>query len=200
MLRSVYMCRDSIRTLKKCCIFNECFQIVKRELRLKSILGKQASDERLYLNRENERGGLKSMKDVCKETRLRVACYMLKSENRWIQAAWRRETLKLENVVVNKGLITMEEVGARLKLEDNAVQLDADRMEQVWKLTWKRVKTVRQKSTKQMKTKTYQSKEQKSKFFREQEKGCHLWLTENLHPWKTSSIMSMLEQMVEMRP
>ena len=34
---------------------------------------------------------------------------------------------------------------------------------------------------------------------REQEEECHLWLTENLQPRKTSSIMSMLEQMVEMR-
>ena len=124
---------------------------------------------------------------------------MLKSENRWIQAAWRRETLKVENVVVNKGLITMEEVGARLKFEDNAVQLDAEQMEQVWKPTWKRVKTVLQKSTKQMRIKTYQSKDKQSRFFREQEEECHLWLTQNLYPWETSSIMSMLEQIVEMR-
>ena len=42
------------------------------------------------------------MRDVYKETRLRVACYMSKSENRWIQAAWRRETLKEENAVVTE--------------------------------------------------------------------------------------------------
>ena len=55
-------------------------QVIKKELRAKNVLGWQASDERLYLKRAGGRG-LKSMKDVYKETRLRVACYMLKSPN-----------------------------------------------------------------------------------------------------------------------
>ena len=66
-----------------------------------------------------------------------------------------------------------------------------------WKPTWKRVKTALQKGTKQMRIKTYQSKDQQTGFFREQEEERHLWLTQNLDPWKTSSIMSMMEQMVE---
>ena len=45
-----------------------------------------------------------------------------------------------------------------------------------------------------MRIETYQSKDQQSRFFRE-----HLWLSQNLQPRKTSSIMSMLEQMVETR-
>ena len=60
---------------------NEFEQIVKRELRSNQMLEHQANDERLYLKRED--GGrefnLKSMRDVHKETRLRVACYMTKS-------------------------------------------------------------------------------------------------------------------------
>lgn len=48
-----------------------------------------------------------------------------------------------------------------------------------------------QKGTKQMRVKTHQSKEQQSRFFREQEEECCLWLTQNLHQRK------MLEQMVE---
>ena len=40
------------------------------------------------------------MGDIYKKTRLRVACYMSKSENRWFQATWRRELLKAENAVV----------------------------------------------------------------------------------------------------
>ena len=42
------------------------------------------------------------MQDVYKETRLRVACYMSKSENKWIQAVWGRETLKVENAIVTE--------------------------------------------------------------------------------------------------
>ena len=126
-------------------------KIVKKELRSKQMLGKQASDERLYLKRENGRRGLKSMRDVYKETRLQVACYMSKSENRWNQAVWKRKTWKVENT-----------------------------------RTWKRVKTAHQQGTKQMRSETYQSKDQQSRFLREQEEECHLWLTQNLHLRKTS--------------
>ena len=67
------------------------------------------------------------------------------------------------------------------------------------KPTWKRVKTALQKRAKQMRIETYPSKDQQSRFFREQEEEWHLCLTQKLHPRKTSSIMSMLEQMVETR-
>ena len=67
---SINVCKFSKREL------NELDQIVKRELRSKQKLGKQASDERLYLKREDGRRGLKSMRDVYKETRTRMACYM----------------------------------------------------------------------------------------------------------------------------
>ena len=106
----------------------ELDQIVKKELRSKQMLGKQASNEIIYLKREDRERGLKSIRDVHEETRLRVACYMSKSENRWIQAAWSRETLKVENAVVTEARTTMEEVGMRLKFEDNAMQLNGEQI------------------------------------------------------------------------
>ena len=81
------------------CKFNggelkELEQLIKRELRLKNMLGKQSSDERLYLRlylrREDGGRGIKLLKDIYKETRPRVACYMACSENKWISASWRR--------------------------------------------------------------------------------------------------------------
>ena len=45
------------------------------------MLEEQASDERLYLKREEGGRGLKSLKDTYKETRLRVTCYIAKSTN-----------------------------------------------------------------------------------------------------------------------
>ena len=57
---------------------------------------------------------------------------------------------------------TMEEVGPRLKFEDNAIQLDVDWIEQDWIPTWKRVKTTFQKGIKQMTIETYQSKDESS--------------------------------------
>ena len=35
-----------------------------------------------------------------KETRLCAACYMAKSTRGWIEAAWRRDTIKEENTIV----------------------------------------------------------------------------------------------------
>ena len=106
----------------------ELDQIVKKELRSKQMLGKHASKEIIHLKREDRGRGLKSMRDVHEETKLRVACYMSKSENRWIQAAWSRETLKVENAVVTEARTTMEEVGMRLKFEDNAMQLNGEQI------------------------------------------------------------------------
>ena len=106
----------------------ELDQIVKKELRSKQMLGKQASNEIIYLKREDRERGLKSIRDVHEETRLRVACYMSKSENRWIQAAWSRDTLQVENAVVTEARTTMEEVVMRLKFEDNAMQLNGEQI------------------------------------------------------------------------
>ena len=101
------------------------------------MLGKQAGDERLYLKREDKESALKSMQNVYKETRLQVAYYISQQENRQLQAAWRRETLKVENAVVTVAQTTMEEVGMRLKFNVNTIQLDGEQIKQEWKLTWK---------------------------------------------------------------
>ena len=58
------------------------------------MFGRQSSDERLYLKRENDVRGLKSMKEVYRERKLRIACCMEKSESLWIQVAWDREREK----------------------------------------------------------------------------------------------------------
>ena len=73
---------------------SELDQMIKRELRDKSMLGRQSSDKRLYLKQENGGRGIKSMRDVYRETKLRIACYMEKSESPWIQVALDREKEK----------------------------------------------------------------------------------------------------------
>ena len=84
------ICRFTVAELKA------LDQIIKRELRGKGMLGRQASDEQLYLKRAKGGRGLKSLRDAYMETRLRAACYMAKSSNRWIRAAWEREQNKEE--------------------------------------------------------------------------------------------------------
>ena len=113
-------------------------QRIKRELQEKNMLGKQASDERLYLKREKGRRGLKSLRDTYKETRLHVACYMAKSTNRWIEAAWRRETIKGENTVVAESVKMMEEVRVGLRFDGKLIRLGDEVIggEREWKPTW----------------------------------------------------------------
>ena len=77
----------------------ELDQVIKRELRKTNMLGRQASDERLYMKRSAGGRGLKSLRDVSEESRLRVPCYMSMSENRWIKAA--RETRNNEREQLN---------------------------------------------------------------------------------------------------
>ena len=55
--------------------------MIKREFQGKNMLGKQANNGRLYLKREKDGRGLKSLKDTYKETRLPVACYMANSNS-----------------------------------------------------------------------------------------------------------------------
>ena len=45
----------------------------------------------------------------------------------------------------------------------------------------------------------YENKEQQSKLFAEQEQECNFWLSQNLDPRKTASILTIIEQMVETR-
>ena len=104
------------------CKFNggelkELDQVIKRELRWRYMLGKQSSNERFYLRREDGGREIKSLKDIYKETRLRVACYMACSENKWISAAWRRENTKEEDFIVEEAMKTVEDVGVEIQFE-----------------------------------------------------------------------------------
>ena len=73
---------------------NELDMIVKRALRGKNMHGRQSSDEGLYLTRNLGGRGLKCLRDMCMETKIRISCYMAKSESRWMGVAWQRDKLK----------------------------------------------------------------------------------------------------------
>ena len=107
------------------------------------MLGKLASDERLYLIREKGGRGLKSLRDTYKETRLRVACSMAKSTSRWVEAALRRDAIKEENTILVESVKMMEKVGVRLRFEGKSIRLDDEMIdeEREWKPTWLKVKT-----------------------------------------------------------
>ena len=161
------------------------------------MLGKQSSDERLYHRREDGGRGIKPLKDIYKETRLSVACYIACSENKWISAAWRRENTKEENSRVKEAMKTMDNVGVEIQFEDSNIRIDGELIDGGWKPACKRLKEKLKKGVKNQRIGEYETKEQQSKLYREQEQECHVWLSQDLNPGKTVAIMTMLEQMVE---
>ena len=70
----------------------ELDQIIKRQLRRNNMLGRQSSDKRLYLKREEGGRGLKSLRDVYKETKLRVACHKVNGSKQHGEEKQKRNT------------------------------------------------------------------------------------------------------------
>ena len=93
----------------------------------------------------------------------------------------------------------VEDVGVRIQFEVGSILIDGEVIKGGWKPAWRSLKEKRKKGVKARRVESYQAKEQQSKVCSEQEKECHLWLTQNLSPRKTAAIMTMLEQMVETR-
>ena len=88
---------------------------MKKEMRAHNILGKQASDERLYLKRE----------DVGRE---------IKSD---VEAAWTREPRKKENAILSEGMKRMEDIGIAVLFQEGCILIEDEIVEGGWKLAWK---------------------------------------------------------------
>ena len=124
-------------------------------MRSSNILRKQGSDERLYMKREEGGRGIKSMRDVYQETRLRVACYVACLTNSWIRAASRREMMKEENAIVTEAVKIMEDVGVRIQFEEGSISIDGEVIEEDWKPAWRRLKEKRKNGVKARRTESY---------------------------------------------
>ena len=179
----------------------ELDQIIKRELRKNNMLGRQSSDERLYMKRRAGGRGLKSLREVYEETRLRVAYYMVTFENIWINAAWssRSETMKESNSIKDEAIGTIKAVGKTLDFEEESVILEGEKINGDWKQIWTKVKRCLKKGVEERRREVYYQKEMQSAVYKKQDQQCNLWLKQNITPPKTASIMSVLEQMVETR-
>ena len=116
---------------------NEVDLVVKRELRKCNILGRQSSYERCYLKGEAGGRGVKALRDLFVETRLLVACYMVKSSNKWIKATSKRELLKKINSIKSEAITSMHAVGAVIDFKEDCNLLDGERIEKNCKPTWR---------------------------------------------------------------
>ena len=72
----------------------ELDKMVKDIMQERKFHRRQASNERLYMRQEEGGRGLMSFKHVYAWTKVRVACYMAVSTDKWIKAAWANECSK----------------------------------------------------------------------------------------------------------
>ena len=93
----------------------------------------------------------------------------------------------------------MENIGIGIQFEEGSIRIDGVQIDGGWKPAWRRMKEKLKGGRKKKWIEEYSINEQQSRLYTEQEKECHIWLAQNLNPGKTTSIMTMMEQMVETR-
>ena len=145
---------------------NELDMIVKRELRSCNMLGRQSSDERLYLSRNIGGRGLILLRDVYGETKVRVACYMAKSTSKWIRTAWERECASQYCSIRRDAEVVLREIGCVLEFRGNEIVCDGECLAADWKKCWKRLKQLLKKKTVTKRVSEYKLKEMQSEIFK----------------------------------
>ena len=91
-------------------------------------------------------------------------CYMCKSNNKWIQAAWQRENMR-ENDTIVGAVKAMMEIDKILEFVENNVSLEGEVVELEWKPTWKKVKAELKKGVEKNRKETYEQKELQSDIY-----------------------------------
>ena len=94
---------------------------------------------------------------------------------------------------------TIEDIGVEIQFEEGNILIGEEMINGGWKPVWKKLKEKLKNGVKNQRVEQYRTKEQQSKFYREQEQECHVWLSRNLNSVKTAAIMTMSEQMLETR-
>ena len=173
--------------------------IIKKILRENMMHGRQSSNERLYLKRENGGRGLKSLHDVYQDTKVRIACYMTSSDSKWIRVAWKRELNKEGPSIKNEAEELMKDLGIMLQFSEQKILLNNEEIVGPWKNVWKKLKKVIHRQREEKRINEYQKKTLQSEIYRGLDDCSHQWLSTNIDPKKVSAIIGMQEQMVETR-
>ena len=150
------------------------------------------------MKRKDGERGPKSLREVYEGTRLRVGCYMFVSDNKWIKEAWKQETRKEYNSIKDEIIWTMQTKGKTVQFEED-MKLEGKILDREFKPIWKQVKKWFKKGSEEKRLEQCRKMEVQSEIYNKQDKKCNIWLEQNLTPRKTSAIMSMIKQMVEIR-
>ena len=107
----------------------ELDMIVKRVLRQRNMHGRQSRDERLYLSRRMGGRGLKSYQTAYEGTKIRIVCYICKSDDAAIANLWERD-LNKEFYSLSKEMVKIfGEIGHDLSFEFGDILLDGEVVE-----------------------------------------------------------------------
>ena len=91
-------------------------------------------------NINNNRRGLKNMKDLYEETKVRVACYITHSESAWIKTAWGEEFQKEGKSVKSEAEDALREVGENVEFCLDHVKIQGIAQAGDWRKIWKKTK------------------------------------------------------------
>ena len=114
---------------------NQLDQVIKRELRTKNTLGRQASDERKRWKRtEVSEERIQGDQAVCRMLRVEINESVDKS-------SLEERATERRKAIIAECLTIMEEVGVRIRFEGGNIRLDDELVEAEGKPTWKKVKS-----------------------------------------------------------
>ena len=120
---------------------DELDMTVKSVLRREGFHGRQSSDERLYLKRNEGGRGLKSFKEVYDETKTRVTCYMPAATNKWIRVAWKNESQKEQISLKKEAEKAMRKVEVTVSFDEGSVIIGEESYTE-WKGAWKKLEKI----------------------------------------------------------
>ena len=77
--------------------------------------------------------GIKPLREVYEETRLRLGCHMFVLDNRWIKEAWKQEARKGCNSIKDKTILTMQEKSKTVQFEEEDMELEEKLLDREFK-------------------------------------------------------------------
>ena len=137
---------------------------------------------------------LKSLRQVYKDMKVRVATYKVLSPSRWIRVAWRRKYSSEYKSLKSETEIALREIGLEVGFKDE-IWKSGEKVKKDWSGCWKELKKDNGEKLKN----EYKEKVIQSQLFVGQKKESHMWLNLNTTSQKTAGIMNMSEQIVKTR-
>ena len=153
---------------------DELDKAIKKILKDNKMHGRQVSEERLYMRRENGGRGLKSMKDLYEEAKVRVACYMTHSESAWIKKAWRREFQKECKSIKSEAEDALREAGENVQFCLDHVKIQGITQAGDWRKIWEKLKKIKERRE-ELRTENYKSKNMQSEHYKGFDVESHQW-------------------------